>query len=43
MEKTMKKNGFDYIFYGLIFILINIPVGYVDILPDFIGYTFLYF
>jgi hypothetical protein len=43
MEKTMKKNGFDYIFYGLIFILINIPVGYVDILPDFIGYTLLYF
>jgi hypothetical protein len=39
----MRKNGFDMIFYGLFFILINIPLGGIDILPDFIGYTLIYF
>jgi succinate dehydrogenase/fumarate reductase cytochrome b subunit len=34
----MKKNGFNIIFYGMLFVLINIPINGVDILPDFIGY-----
>ena len=34
----MKKNGFHIIFYGMLFVLINIPINGVDILPDFIGY-----
>jgi len=36
----MKKNGFALIFYGMLFVLINIPVNNMDIFPDFIGYIF---
>jgi len=34
----MKKNGFNIIFYGMLFVLINLPVNGFDIFPDFIGY-----
>jgi hypothetical protein len=35
------KSGYNKLFIGTIFVIININVGWVDILPDFIGYIII--
>ncbi len=35
------SNGYRLIFWGLLFILIDLRLGPLDILPDFIGYIFI--
>lgn len=39
----MKNTGFKCVFFGIIFILLYIPMMKIDILPDAIGYIFLLF
>lgn len=38
----MYESGYDRIFWGMIFILFDINLGYINILPNFIGYGFIY-
>lgn len=38
----MYAAGYNKLFWGMIFLLINIKVGIIDLLPNIIGYLFFY-
>ena len=38
----MYESGYDKIFWGMIFIIFDINLGYINILPNFIGYGLIY-
>lgn len=38
----MYESGYDRIFWGMIFIIFDINLGYINILPNFIGYGLIY-
>ena len=38
----MYATGYKRLFWGMVFIIFDIYLGYINILPDFIGYIFIY-
>lgn len=38
----MYASGYNRLFWGMIFLTINIKIGHIDILPNAIGYLFFY-
>ncbi|SHE80325.1 MULTISPECIES: hypothetical protein [Caloramator] len=37
----MNKGAYKYLFWGMMYIFLNIHIGYLNILPNFVGYIFI--